>query len=179
MRTARATNRARLHICSGVISRPRELALTGKCETVKSVNMKTADHQVTDGLACDRSAFCTTRQAAERIGVSHRTVQLWVENGTLRAWRTAAAIAASPSNRSTARSTDAASPWRHARDAPAAPIRRRELGRSGAGRRRRRPDAAPVRARDLGLGHGAGGSPRPATASRRWSASASSGPTCW
>lgn len=51
--------------------------------------MKTADHQVTDGLACDRSAFCTTRQAAERIGVSHRTVQMWVENGTLQAWKTA------------------------------------------------------------------------------------------
>ena len=46
--------------------------------------MKIADHQV-----ADRSAFCTTRQAAERIGVSHRTVQMWVENGSLQAWKTA------------------------------------------------------------------------------------------
>ena len=51
--------------------------------------MKSADHQLNDGFACDRSAFCTTRQAAERIGVSHRTVQMWVENGTLQAWKTA------------------------------------------------------------------------------------------
>lgn len=32
---------------------------------------------------------CTTRQAAKRLGVSLRTVQLWVENGTLPAWKTA------------------------------------------------------------------------------------------
>lgn len=46
--------------------------------------MKIADNQV-----ADRSAFCTTREAAERIGVSHRTVQMWVENGALQAWKTA------------------------------------------------------------------------------------------
>lgn len=46
--------------------------------------MKIADNQV-----ADRSAFCTTRQAADRIGVSHRTVQMWVENGALQAWKTA------------------------------------------------------------------------------------------
>jgi len=51
--------------------------------------MKTTDHQLNDGFVCDRAAFCTTRQAAERIGVSHRTVQMWVENGTLQAWKTA------------------------------------------------------------------------------------------
>lgn len=49
--------------------------------------MKIADHRA-DGCA-DRSAFCTTRQAAERLGVSHRTVQMWVENGALQAWKTA------------------------------------------------------------------------------------------
>lgn len=32
---------------------------------------------------------CTTRQAAERLGVSLRTIQLWVESGVLRAWKTA------------------------------------------------------------------------------------------
>jgi excisionase family DNA binding protein len=31
----------------------------------------------------------TTREAAQRLGVSLRTIQLWVENGVLRAWKTA------------------------------------------------------------------------------------------
>lgn len=39
--------------------------------------------------ASDPSAFCSTREAAGRIGVSHRTIQLWVESGALRAWKTA------------------------------------------------------------------------------------------
>lgn len=51
--------------------------------------MKTADHHASEGSNTDRSAFCTTRQAADRIGVSHRTVQMWVENGSLQAWKTA------------------------------------------------------------------------------------------
>ncbi|HRK85353.1 MAG TPA: excisionase family DNA-binding protein [Alcaligenes faecalis] len=34
------------------------------------------------------SAFYSTRQAAELLGVSVRTVQLWVEAGTLKAWKT-------------------------------------------------------------------------------------------
>lgn len=33
-------------------------------------------------------AYCTTREAAERLGVSLRTAQLWVENGLLEAWKT-------------------------------------------------------------------------------------------
>jgi len=33
--------------------------------------------------------FCSTKQAAEMIGVSHRTIQLWVESGVLHAWKTA------------------------------------------------------------------------------------------
>ena len=33
--------------------------------------------------------FCSTKDAASLLGVSHRTVQLWVENGTLQAWKTA------------------------------------------------------------------------------------------
>jgi excisionase family DNA binding protein len=37
----------------------------------------------------DASAYCSTRQAAALLGVSHRTVQLWVESGTLEAWKTA------------------------------------------------------------------------------------------
>ncbi|MEW6513925.1 MAG: response regulator [Pseudomonadota bacterium] len=32
--------------------------------------------------------FCTTRDAAEMLGVSLRTAQLWVDSGILKAWRT-------------------------------------------------------------------------------------------
>lgn len=34
------------------------------------------------------SAYCTTREAADMLGVSVRTAQLWVENGQLEAWKT-------------------------------------------------------------------------------------------
>jgi excisionase family DNA binding protein len=37
----------------------------------------------------DTTAYCSTRQAAALLGVSHRTVQLWVESGLLSAWKTA------------------------------------------------------------------------------------------
>lgn len=37
----------------------------------------------------DAAAFCSTKRAAALLGVSHRTVQLWVENGILQAWKTA------------------------------------------------------------------------------------------
>lgn len=33
-------------------------------------------------------AYCTTREAAEMLGVSLRTAQLWVESGLLEAWKT-------------------------------------------------------------------------------------------
>ncbi len=33
--------------------------------------------------------FCTTREAAQLLGVSLRTAQLWVESGLLEAWKTA------------------------------------------------------------------------------------------
>jgi excisionase family DNA binding protein len=32
--------------------------------------------------------FCTTREAARLLSISVRTAQLWVENGTLEAWKT-------------------------------------------------------------------------------------------
>jgi len=33
-------------------------------------------------------AFCTSREAAKLLNISVKTAQLWVENGTLRAWKT-------------------------------------------------------------------------------------------
>lgn len=36
----------------------------------------------------DEQRVCSTREAAERLGVSLRTVQLWSEAGVLRAWKT-------------------------------------------------------------------------------------------
>ena len=39
--------------------------------------------------AYNAADYCSTKEAAATLGVSHRTVQLWVENGTLQAWRTA------------------------------------------------------------------------------------------
>jgi excisionase family DNA binding protein len=37
----------------------------------------------------DAADFCSTKEAATMLGVSHRTVQLWVESGVLQAWKTA------------------------------------------------------------------------------------------
>ncbi len=51
--------------------------------------MKSPDDQALDAASYAPEAFCSTREAAARIGVSHRTIQLWVENGTLQAWKTA------------------------------------------------------------------------------------------
>ncbi|MEY2689028.1 MAG: hypothetical protein RL375_3226 [Pseudomonadota bacterium] len=39
-------------------------------------------------LSAVEKSFCTTRQAAELLGVSIGTVQLWVESGLLEAWKT-------------------------------------------------------------------------------------------
>ena len=38
--------------------------------------------------ASGKFSFCTTREAAELLGVSLRTAQLWVESGLLEAWKT-------------------------------------------------------------------------------------------
>jgi excisionase family DNA binding protein len=35
-----------------------------------------------------QKTFCTTREAADMLGVSLRTAQLWVESGLLQAWKT-------------------------------------------------------------------------------------------
>lgn len=43
----------------------------------------------TDQASAEEGAVLTTREAAQRLGVAVRTVQLWVESGVLRAWKTA------------------------------------------------------------------------------------------
>gem|GEM_PF-6334869 len=40
-----------------------------------------------------QSAYCTTREAAQLLGISLRTAQLWVENGQLDAWNRGIAYA--------------------------------------------------------------------------------------
>ena len=50
--------------------------------------MSTPEEEVRDP-AYNAAEFCSTKDAARLLGVSHRTVQLWVENGTLQAWKTA------------------------------------------------------------------------------------------
>jgi len=41
------------------------------------------------GTPADAKEFYSTAEAAKILGVSHRTIQLWVEAGTLQAWKTA------------------------------------------------------------------------------------------
>lgn len=41
------------------------------------------------GGPADAKEFYSTAEAAKLLGVSHRTIQLWVEAGTLQAWKTA------------------------------------------------------------------------------------------
>ncbi|NNM81406.1 MAG: response regulator [Burkholderiales bacterium] len=36
----------------------------------------------------DREEVCSTREASKMLGVSLRTIQLWVESGSLKAWKT-------------------------------------------------------------------------------------------
>jgi excisionase family DNA binding protein len=41
------------------------------------------------GAPAEAKEFYSTAEAAKILGVSHRTIQLWVEAGTLQAWKTA------------------------------------------------------------------------------------------
>jgi len=41
------------------------------------------------GTPAEAKEFYSTAEAAKILGVSHRTIQLWVEAGTLQAWKTA------------------------------------------------------------------------------------------
>ena len=50
--------------------------------TLNMMNLNTGD-------PLDAKEFYSTAEAAKILGVSHRTIQLWVESGTLQAWKTA------------------------------------------------------------------------------------------
>jgi excisionase family DNA binding protein len=51
--------------------------------------MKLQSSQSVREQTYDAADFCSTKEAASMLGVSHRTVQLWVESGVLQAWKTA------------------------------------------------------------------------------------------
>ena len=51
--------------------------------------MTTQKTDLASGPAYNAADFCSTKDAALLLGVSHRTIQLWVENGALQAWKTA------------------------------------------------------------------------------------------
>jgi len=63
--------------------------LTTPAKPLKSVNMKIEAESNLLAGGPEASEFCSTKQAASIIGVSHRTIQLWVESGILQAWKTA------------------------------------------------------------------------------------------
>jgi len=67
--------------------------------------------------AYNAAEFCSTKDAARLLGVSHRTVQLWVENGTLQAWKTAGGH-----RRITMASVNKLVNERHEATAPVAPV---------------------------------------------------------
>ena len=79
--------------------------------------------------AYNAAEFCSTKDAARLLGVSHRTVQLWVENGTLQAWKTAGGH-----RRITMASVNKLVNERHEATAPAAPVAAPET--AGPARRR-------------------------------------------
>ncbi len=71
---------------------------------------------------------CSTKEAASLLGVSHRTVQLWVESGVLQAWKTAGGhrrILLTSVHRLVAQRNHAVGGGQPAASAPAAPVGRR------------------------------------------------------
>ena len=60
--------------------------LTLKAKTFKVVEMNNSPEQTNPSL--ERDAVITTREAADMLGVSLRSVQQWVEQGALQAYRT-------------------------------------------------------------------------------------------
>lgn len=71
---------------------------------------------------------CSTKEAASLLGVSHRTVQLWVESGVLQAWKTAGGhrrILLTSVHRLVAQRNHAVGGGQPAASAAAAPVGRR------------------------------------------------------
>lgn len=62
------------------------LALNSAIPRMKA--MKPQSHMPKPTAPVEKT-FCTTREAGELLGVSAGTVQLWVDNGLLQAWKTA------------------------------------------------------------------------------------------
>lgn len=51
--------------------------------------MNSHSHAAPAQTDLNAAEVCSTKEAASLLGVSHRTVQLWVEGGVLQAWKTA------------------------------------------------------------------------------------------
>lgn len=66
--------------------KPEAIPLTLLAKTFKVVEMNDSTEQSTPSL--ERDAVITTREAADLLGVSLRSVQQWVEQGALQAYRT-------------------------------------------------------------------------------------------
>jgi excisionase family DNA binding protein len=66
--------------------KPQAIPLTLLDKTFKVVEMNHSTEQVNTSL--ERDAVITTREAADMLGVSLRSVQQWVEQGALQAYRT-------------------------------------------------------------------------------------------
>jgi excisionase family DNA binding protein len=63
------------------------MIITGNVVAVSSIYLDQFEPIMAQTIRIKKS-FCTTREAAEMLGVSLRTAQLWVESGLLDAWKT-------------------------------------------------------------------------------------------
>lgn len=68
--------------CSTKIMKRAEFINASPMRRLKMNKLKTVN------ASDDAEIYCTTREAADMLHVSLRTVQLWVEAGVLRAWKT-------------------------------------------------------------------------------------------
>lgn len=79
----------RRHVCICIIS--KEMILTNVKKMITSANMETQTARQLSVVAPDvggAASVYSTREASEILGVSLRTVQLWVDSGVLEAWKT-------------------------------------------------------------------------------------------
>jgi len=93
-----------IHKAVGTVAPFAELAVSDAyycCFNTRTPMFFVAEEQMTNGKSnpgagtsanqdgLEPKEFYSTAEAAKILGVSHRTVQLWVENGALQAWKTA------------------------------------------------------------------------------------------